>query len=185
MTFWAIRGPTWTFDWQQIWTDAVAGNAFTLCPRLLIWLGRSPDFTIVDYTPATDGLLKVNNDHMGFYRVNHDAAMWTSITTLLQTNHQVKLLLRLPLRRSSGSSDGVNAVMDVGFYSWQCSNVAPQTSTQSIHPSCRFTWKHFCNSGLVLTWWKQPSDRFLGNGPVQCKDPLFQLWVTQIHIAWK
>lgn len=105
---------------------------------LLIRLDWSPEFTIVDYTHATDGLLKVNNEHMGFYRVNHDAAMWASITTELQTNHQVKLLLRLPLRRSSGSSDGLNAVIDVGFYSCKAAVFAPQISTQSIHTSRRF-----------------------------------------------
>lgn len=75
----------------------------------------------------------MNNDHMGFYRVNHDAAMWTDITAQLQIVPQVKLLLRLPPRRTSGSSDSVNAVIDVGFLQLQRSNVAPQISTESIH----------------------------------------------------
>lgn len=65
---------------------------------LLISLGCSPEFVVANYSSSTDGLLKVNNDHMGFYRVNHDATMWGDISRQLQTNHQVKLLLRLPLR---------------------------------------------------------------------------------------
>uniref|UniRef100_A0A669AXZ8 Aminopeptidase n=1 Tax=Oreochromis niloticus TaxID=8128 RepID=A0A669AXZ8_ORENI len=43
--------------------------------------------TITGYSPLADGLLKVNNDHIGFYRVNHDDRMWTAISQQLQTNH--------------------------------------------------------------------------------------------------
>uniref|UniRef100_A0AAR2K1T5 Aminopeptidase n=1 Tax=Pygocentrus nattereri TaxID=42514 RepID=A0AAR2K1T5_PYGNA len=32
------------------------------------------------YSPSTDGLIKVNKDHMGFYRVNHDNNMWNVIS---------------------------------------------------------------------------------------------------------
>uniref|UniRef100_A0A3Q4N789 Aminopeptidase n=1 Tax=Neolamprologus brichardi TaxID=32507 RepID=A0A3Q4N789_NEOBR len=43
--------------------------------------------TIAGYSPLADGLLKVNDDHIGFYRVNHDDRMWTAISQQLQTNH--------------------------------------------------------------------------------------------------
>nr|XP_020496909.1 glutamyl aminopeptidase [Labrus bergylta] len=42
---------------------------------------------IMNYLPNVDGLLKVNNDHIGFYRVNHDNDMWNTISQLLQSNH--------------------------------------------------------------------------------------------------
>lgn len=49
------------------------------------------DHVISDYSPSVDGLLKVNNDHIGFYRVNHDSNMWSTISKQLQDNHLVKL----------------------------------------------------------------------------------------------
>lgn len=79
--------PETPFEYK--WTIPVNWHSVTSNKNVTTMFNKSTtDFTIVDYTPATDGLLKVNNDHMGFYRVNHDAAMWTSITALLQTNHQ-------------------------------------------------------------------------------------------------
>uniref|UniRef100_A0AAQ5XWL0 Aminopeptidase n=1 Tax=Amphiprion ocellaris TaxID=80972 RepID=A0AAQ5XWL0_AMPOC len=42
---------------------------------------------IDNYSFSTDGLLKVNNDHVGFYRVNHADNMWNIISQQLQTNH--------------------------------------------------------------------------------------------------
>lgn len=54
---------------------------------LLNW---SPEHVITDYSPSVDGMLKINNDHMGFYRVNHDKAMWTDISEQLLTNHTVR-----------------------------------------------------------------------------------------------
>uniref|UniRef100_A0A4W5PMT2 Aminopeptidase n=1 Tax=Hucho hucho TaxID=62062 RepID=A0A4W5PMT2_9TELE len=44
--------------------------------------------TLSDYFPATDGLLKINNNHIGFYRVNHHDNMWSTISQQLQTNHK-------------------------------------------------------------------------------------------------
>ncbi|XP_036006762.1 glutamyl aminopeptidase isoform X2 [Fundulus heteroclitus] len=44
---------------------------------------------IDSYSPAEDGLLKINNDHIGFYRVNHEDHMWTTISQQLQANHTV------------------------------------------------------------------------------------------------
>uniref|UniRef100_A0A8C4H6J1 Aminopeptidase n=1 Tax=Dicentrarchus labrax TaxID=13489 RepID=A0A8C4H6J1_DICLA len=46
---------------------------------------------ITNYSSSADGLLKVNNDHIGFYRVNHDNHMWNAISQQLRTNHLVKL----------------------------------------------------------------------------------------------
>uniref|UniRef100_A0A3Q3XEG3 Aminopeptidase n=1 Tax=Mola mola TaxID=94237 RepID=A0A3Q3XEG3_MOLML len=42
---------------------------------------------ISNYTPSVDGLLKVNNDHFGFYRVNHESSIWDNISRQLQSNH--------------------------------------------------------------------------------------------------
>uniref|UniRef100_A0A9J8CVN2 Aminopeptidase n=2 Tax=Cyprinus carpio TaxID=7962 RepID=A0A9J8CVN2_CYPCA len=44
---------------------------------------------IAGYSPATDGLIKVNKDHMGFYRVNHYDHVWSAIAEQLSVNHQV------------------------------------------------------------------------------------------------
>ncbi|XP_041669258.1 glutamyl aminopeptidase [Cheilinus undulatus] len=42
---------------------------------------------IRNYSSSLDGLLKVNNDHIGFYRVNHEASMWNTISQQLVDNH--------------------------------------------------------------------------------------------------
>uniref|UniRef100_A0A672S8P2 Aminopeptidase n=1 Tax=Sinocyclocheilus grahami TaxID=75366 RepID=A0A672S8P2_SINGR len=47
------------------------------------------DTVIAGYSPATDGLIKVNKDHMGFYRVNHRDHVWSAIAEQLSVNHQV------------------------------------------------------------------------------------------------
>lgn len=47
----------------------------------------STEHVIGNYTQSTDGLLKVNNDHIGFYRVNYDNIMWATISEQLQSNH--------------------------------------------------------------------------------------------------
>ncbi|XP_067241856.1 glutamyl aminopeptidase [Chanodichthys erythropterus] len=44
---------------------------------------------IFGYSPATDGLIKVNKDHMGFYRVNHHDSVWSAIAEQLFTDHTV------------------------------------------------------------------------------------------------
>lgn len=44
----------------------------------------------LEYSMAADGLLKINSNHMGFYRVNHDNSMWDAISNELQKNHLVK-----------------------------------------------------------------------------------------------
>ncbi|XP_016095631.1 glutamyl aminopeptidase-like [Sinocyclocheilus grahami] len=47
------------------------------------------EVVIAGYSPATDGLIKVNKDHMGFYRVNHRDHVWSAIAEQLSVNHQV------------------------------------------------------------------------------------------------
>ncbi|KAB5581869.1 hypothetical protein PHYPO_G00180550 [Pangasianodon hypophthalmus] len=47
------------------------------------------EVVINNYSPATDGLIKVNNDHMGFYRVNHPDDIWAAISQQLLTDHLV------------------------------------------------------------------------------------------------
>lgn len=49
------------------------------------------ELVISNYSISADGLLKVNNDHIGFYRVNHNVHMWNIISEQLQNNHMVML----------------------------------------------------------------------------------------------
>ncbi|XP_068451586.1 glutamyl aminopeptidase [Clinocottus analis] len=49
----------------------------------------SAEHVLSNYSASEDGLLKVNNDHMGFYRVNHDGLMWSAISRQLQDQHTV------------------------------------------------------------------------------------------------
>ncbi|XP_041828234.1 glutamyl aminopeptidase isoform X2 [Melanotaenia boesemani] len=70
----------WTIPikWHSIQSDKTILTMFTR---------NSSEHIIRDYSPPTDGLLKINNHHVGFYRVNHDDRMWTIIGQQLQTNH--------------------------------------------------------------------------------------------------
>lgn len=45
------------------------------------------ELVIDNYSFSTDGVLKINDDHIGFYRVNHADSMWNTISEQLQTNH--------------------------------------------------------------------------------------------------
>ncbi|XP_076022170.1 glutamyl aminopeptidase [Genypterus blacodes] len=47
----------------------------------------STELVLHNYSAASDGLLKVNNDHVGFYRVNHQEQMWSTISEQLLKNH--------------------------------------------------------------------------------------------------
>ncbi|XP_056248698.1 glutamyl aminopeptidase [Seriola aureovittata] len=64
--------------WHSVKSDK---NMFSMFNK------SSTEHVISDYSPSVDGLLKVNNDHIGFYRVNHDNLMWTAISQQLQNNH--------------------------------------------------------------------------------------------------
>lgn len=70
------------------WTIPVKWHSVTTDKNMLMMFDKSrPEIVIDDYSPAVDGLLKVNNDHIGFYRVNHDTDMWRTISEQLQINH--------------------------------------------------------------------------------------------------
>ncbi|XP_030248229.1 glutamyl aminopeptidase [Sparus aurata] len=73
-------GYKWTIPikWHSVKSDK---NAMAMFNK------DSAEHVISDYSPSVDGLLKVNNDHTGFYRVNHDSNMWNTISKQLQDNH--------------------------------------------------------------------------------------------------
>lgn len=72
----------WTIPvkWQSVDSDK---NMLTMFDK------SSTELVISNYSPSVDGLLKVNDDHIGFYRVYHDDHMWNAISEQLQTNHSV------------------------------------------------------------------------------------------------
>ncbi|XP_037652371.1 glutamyl aminopeptidase [Sebastes umbrosus] len=73
-------GYKWTIPvrWHSVKSDK---NMLTMFDQ------SSPEHVISNYSASEDGLLKVNNDHIGFYRVNHDDHMWNAISEQLQDNH--------------------------------------------------------------------------------------------------
>merc|ERR1712002_331120 len=73
-------GYKWTIPvkWHSVKSDK---NMLTMFDK------SSTEHVINNYTFSLDGLLKVNNDHIGFYRVNHDDHMWNVISQQLQNNH--------------------------------------------------------------------------------------------------
>ncbi|XP_045065055.1 glutamyl aminopeptidase-like isoform X2 [Coregonus clupeaformis] len=71
------------------WTIPVKWHSVDSNKNMSIMFNKSsPEQVLADYFPATDGLLKINNDHIGFYRVNHHDSMWSTISQQLQTNHR-------------------------------------------------------------------------------------------------
>ncbi|XP_029900588.1 glutamyl aminopeptidase isoform X2 [Myripristis murdjan] len=71
------------------WTIPVKWHSIESNKNSLVMFDKSEAGSLVigTYSPATDGLLKVNSDHTGFYRVNHDDQMWSIISQQLQNNH--------------------------------------------------------------------------------------------------
>ncbi|XP_053191825.1 glutamyl aminopeptidase [Scomber japonicus] len=70
------------------WTIPVTWHSVKSDKDNVIMFDKSnTELVISGYSPAVDGLLKVNNDHIGFYRVNHDDSMWNTISQQLQSNH--------------------------------------------------------------------------------------------------
>ncbi|KAE8289438.1 Glutamyl aminopeptidase [Larimichthys crocea] len=70
------------------WTIPVKWHAVKSDKSHFVMFNKSSTEQIItDYSPSVDGLLKVNNDHIGFYRVNHDNNMWNTISEQLQKNH--------------------------------------------------------------------------------------------------
>ncbi|XP_066576726.1 glutamyl aminopeptidase [Amia ocellicauda] len=52
---------------------------------------QTTDLTLPEYSPDVDGLLKVNREHLGFYRVNYHTADWDRISEKLSTSHKAFL----------------------------------------------------------------------------------------------
>ncbi|XP_042357199.1 glutamyl aminopeptidase [Plectropomus leopardus] len=70
------------------WTIPVKWHSVKSDKNMLAMFDKSStEHVITGYLPSEDGLLKVNNDHIGFYRVNHDDHMWNAISQQLQNNH--------------------------------------------------------------------------------------------------
>ncbi|XP_068999611.1 glutamyl aminopeptidase [Embiotoca jacksoni] len=70
------------------WTIPVKWHSVKSDKNMLdVFDKRSAELIISNYSSSVDGLLKVNKDHIGFYRVNHDDHMWSLISQQLQTNH--------------------------------------------------------------------------------------------------
>ncbi|XP_073322847.1 glutamyl aminopeptidase [Pagrus major] len=70
------------------WTIPIKWHSVKSDKNMLAMFDKnSSEHVISDYSPSVDGLLKVNNDHIGFYRVNHDSNMWITISNQLQDNH--------------------------------------------------------------------------------------------------
>lgn len=74
-------GYKWTVPvkWQSMLSNRNGSQVFDKA---------SPEIMISGYNPTTDGLIKINNDHLGFYRVNHEASTWSQINNLLMSSHE-------------------------------------------------------------------------------------------------
>lgn len=72
-------GYKWNIPVQ--WNSIISNKNGTI-----IFKKEEPEVIITNYSPSTDGLIKVNNDHMGFYRVNHADAMWNATSQQLLTD---------------------------------------------------------------------------------------------------
>ncbi|KAK2825817.1 hypothetical protein Q5P01_020031 [Channa striata] len=70
------------------WTIPVKWHSVKSDKNMLAMFDRdSTEHVLSNYTPSEDGLLKLNKDHIGFYRVNYDDNMWNAISQQLQNNH--------------------------------------------------------------------------------------------------
>ncbi|XP_062253264.1 glutamyl aminopeptidase [Platichthys flesus] len=71
------------------WTIPVKWHSVKSDKNMLTMFDKSSnEHVISNYMPSVDGLLKVNNDHIGFYRVNHDVHLWSMISEQLKNNHK-------------------------------------------------------------------------------------------------
>ncbi|XP_067278034.1 glutamyl aminopeptidase [Pseudorasbora parva] len=71
------------------WTIPVKCSTFDSKNISFLFDKGQTETVIAGYSPATDGLIKVNKDHMGFYRVNHHDSVWSTIAEQLFTDHKV------------------------------------------------------------------------------------------------
>lgn len=71
------------------WTIPVKWKTLDSKNNSFIFEKGQTEAVISGYSPASNGLIKVNKDHMGFYRVNHHDQMWDAIAEQLLMDHQV------------------------------------------------------------------------------------------------
>eukprot|EP00064_Thunnus_orientalis_P012145 superscaffoldBa00001824_g12179 len=70
------------------WTIPVRWHSVKSNKNILTMFDKSnKELIINNYSPSVDGLLKINHDHIGFYRVNHDGHQWDAISQQFQNNH--------------------------------------------------------------------------------------------------
>ncbi|XP_051773959.1 glutamyl aminopeptidase [Ctenopharyngodon idella] len=71
------------------WTIPVKWSALNSKSGSFLFNKEQTEAVISGYSPDTDGLIKVNKEHMGFYRVNHHDSVWSAIAEQLFTDHTV------------------------------------------------------------------------------------------------
>ncbi|KAA0717810.1 Glutamyl aminopeptidase [Triplophysa tibetana] len=71
------------------WTIPVKWNSLNSNNDTIIFDKGQTELVIPGYSPTSDGLIKVNKDHMGFFRVHHNDIMWTTISEQLLADHLV------------------------------------------------------------------------------------------------
>lgn len=69
------------------WTIPVKWHSVTNNKTTLhMFDSKSPEL-VISNSISSNEVLKVNNDHIGFYRVNHDSQTWAAISQLLQNDY--------------------------------------------------------------------------------------------------
>ncbi|XP_051504053.1 glutamyl aminopeptidase isoform X1 [Myxocyprinus asiaticus] len=71
------------------WTIPVKWSTLNSRNNSILFDKGQTELVITGYSPTNDGLIKVNKDHMGFYRVNHHDSVWSAIGEQLLTDHLV------------------------------------------------------------------------------------------------
>lgn len=97
------------------------------------------EHVIRNYSLSMDGLLKVNNDHIGFYRVNHDNHMWNDISQQLQNNHTVNLSSEMCTRYPAYCLFKFSCVFVIKVIKLQGES-AKICKWNLIHPLLIFSW---------------------------------------------
>ncbi|XP_073496949.1 glutamyl aminopeptidase [Phyllobates terribilis] len=57
--------------------------------HISIYSNTAPSLTLEPYDSNTVEFLKINNVHIGFFRVNYEIPVWSNLATLLQQKHEV------------------------------------------------------------------------------------------------
>ncbi|CAN9502525.1 unnamed protein product [Ophioblennius macclurei] len=73
---------------QYKWTIPIKWQSLSNITGSVMFDKAENEIIVPGYS-STDSLLKINNDHIGFYRVNHEDQMWNRISQQLQTNHLI------------------------------------------------------------------------------------------------